>query len=49
MLDSNAAVENWQFCPVSQFPASFDHEHEHEDDLVAAPLLCVSVVNSLSS
>jgi len=29
---SNAAVENFLLRPVSQFPGSF--EHEHEDDLV---------------
>ena len=31
--------------PVQLMPPRF--EHEHEDDLVAAPLLCASVVNPL--
>ena len=49
-LGSNTAAENWQLCPVRNFPGSFEHEHddEHEDDWVAAPLLCASVVNPLS-
>ena len=39
--------------PVQLMPPRFEHEHEHEhedeheDDLVAAPLLCASVVNPL--
>jgi len=29
-------------------PPRFEHEHDDEHDLVAAPLLCASVVNSRS-
>jgi hypothetical protein len=33
-MQANAAVENWQLYPVSQFRGSFEHEHddEHEED-----------------
>jgi hypothetical protein len=37
-FDSNAAIEKWLLCPVSQFPRSSEHdeEHEHEGEPLAA-------------
>jgi|307.fasta_scaffold160244_2 hypothetical protein len=30
VFDSNAGIEKWLLCPVSQFPRSSEHEHEGE-------------------
>jgi len=38
VFDSNAGIEKWLLCPVSQFPRSSEHdeEHEHEGEPLAA-------------